>query len=106
LGQAGSAYAAVQEYAKFSGLHAPATNDTCKERSSDSGDLFVCTASDSKRFVTADGSLNDREHERVRRRHKGPYQPLNLVPNERSEDADCVIDSRERSHAKLFTSQS
>lgn len=42
-GVRGELYAAAETNSKFSGLRAPATKDTCKERSSDSDDLFVCT---------------------------------------------------------------
>ena len=41
------AHAAVQENSKFSGLRAPATIDTCSERSPVSGDLLLCAVAPS-----------------------------------------------------------
>jgi hypothetical protein len=40
-------HAAPLHSCKYRWLHAPATKDTCDERSSDSGDLFVCTVAPS-----------------------------------------------------------
>ena len=42
LGIFETGYAAAHANSKFSGLH-PATKDTCREKVSDSGDLFVWT---------------------------------------------------------------